>query len=131
MAEQQIRALVEIKTIFETKNVVLLHGVTGSGKTRVYVELIKEIIEKGGQVLYLIPEIALTTQIIMRLEKIFGDQINVYNSRINDNERVEVWKNVKAGVPLVLGRRSEGPCSDRPDYQDSSTQPNLLPKTEK
>ncbi len=106
LAEQQVRALAEIKTIFKDKNVALLHGVTGSGKTRVYVELIKEVIEKGGQVLYLIPEIALTTQIIMRLEKIFGDQINVYNSRINDNQRVEVWKNVKAGVPLVLGARS-------------------------
>lgn len=106
LSEQQIRALAEIKTVFEKKNVVLLHGVTGSGKTRVYVELIKEVIDKGGQVLYLIPEIALTTQIIMRLEKIFGDQINVYNSRINDNQRVEVWKNVKAGVPLVLGARS-------------------------
>ncbi|MEM6321023.1 MAG: primosomal protein N', partial [Bacteroidota bacterium] len=106
LSDQQVRAIEEIRTAFVDKNVVLLHGVTGSGKTRVYVELIKEVIEKGGQVLYLIPEIALTTQIIMRLEKIFGDQINVYNSRINDSQRVEVWKSVKAGVPLVLGARS-------------------------
>ena len=106
LSEQQVRAIKEIKSIFREKNVALLHGVTGSGKTRVYVELIKEVIDRGGQVLYLIPEIALTTQIIMRLERIFGDQINVFNSRINDNQRVEVWKSVKAGIPLVLGARS-------------------------
>lgn len=106
LAAQQVRALTEIKTAFKDKQVALLHGVTGSGKTRVYVELIKEVIANGGQVLYLIPEIALTTQIIMRLEKIFGDQINVYNSRINDNKRVEVWQNVKEGTPLILGARS-------------------------
>ena len=106
LSEQQQRAIEEIKTAFLEKPVALLHGVTGSGKTRVYVELIKEVIEKGGQVLYLIPEIALTTQIIMRLQKIFGDQIGVYNSRVNDNERVELWRSVKAGKPLILGARS-------------------------
>jgi primosomal protein N' (replication factor Y) len=106
LSDQQSNAIAAIKEQFKEKRVLLLHGVTGSGKTRVYVEMIKEVIEKGGQVLYLIPEIALTTQIIMRLEKIFGDQINVYNSRINDNKRVEVWKNVRNGTPLILGARS-------------------------
>ncbi len=106
LSEQQERAIKEIKAALRIKQVTLLHGVTGSGKTRVYIELIKEVIEKGGQVLYLIPEIALTAQIIMRLQKIFGDQIGVYNSRINDNERVELWQSEKADKSLILGARS-------------------------
>ncbi|MEL7020591.1 MAG: DEAD/DEAH box helicase family protein, partial [Bacteroidota bacterium] len=74
LSEQQHRALTELRTIFETKSVALLHGVTGSGKTRVYIELIQEVIERGGQVLYLLPEIALTAQIVSRLQRIFGDK---------------------------------------------------------
>ena len=106
LSEQQVRTLAEIKTAFEEKDTVLLHGVTGSGKTRVYIELINEVLANGGQVLYLVPEIALTAQIISRLEKLYGDEIVVYNSRINDNERVEVWKSVFQNKSLVLGARS-------------------------
>ena len=80
MSDQQTKAIYEIKQCFETKNVALLHGVTGSGKTRVYTELIEASILRGEQVLYLIPEIALTTQIIFRLQKIFGEKIAVYHS---------------------------------------------------
>lgn len=87
-------------------NVALLYGVTGSGKTRVYVELMREVIKKGGQVLYLLPEIALTTQIISRLQKVFGDEIAVYHSKINTQERVEVWKSAVAGKPIILAARS-------------------------
>ncbi|MES2286655.1 MAG: primosomal protein N' [Bacteroidota bacterium] len=81
------------------KDVVLLHGVTSSGKTEIYVKLIEQAIAKGEQVLYLLPEIALTTQIINRLRKYFGDAVGVYHSKFNGNERVEVWNNVlKSGL---------------------------------
>ncbi len=106
LAPQQEAAIAQLRAHFETKNVALLHGVTGSGKTRVYVELMQEAIERGEQVLYLLPEIALTTQIISRLQKIFGDKIAVYHSRQSNNERVELWKQVLAGKPIVLGARS-------------------------
>ena len=106
LSQQQITALEEIATQFEKKNTILLHGVTGSGKTRVYVELIKQQIEQGKQALYLLPEIALTTQIVNRLQKIFGDGILVYHSRLNNNERVEVWEKALNGQPVILGARS-------------------------
>ncbi len=106
LSEQQQQAIGEIKAHFKTKNVVLLHGVTGSGKTRVYIELIQETIRRGGQVLYLLPEIALTTQAISRLERVFGAQIAVYHSRLSNNERVEMWTSVLNGKPVVLGARS-------------------------
>ncbi|NCP46643.1 MAG: DEAD/DEAH box helicase family protein, partial [Flavobacteriales bacterium] len=92
--EHQQQAFTAIKQKFETKDVVLLHGVTGSGKTEIYIKLIKEALEKGEQVLYLLPEIALTTQLIVRLQKVFGDTIGVYHSKFNENERVEVWNEV-------------------------------------
>ncbi len=85
---------------------VLLHGITGSGKTRIYIELIKEAIEAGQQVLYLLPEIALTTQIVQRLQKVFGKQVLVYHSRLNNNQRVELWQAVYEGRGIVLGARS-------------------------
>ncbi len=106
LAEQQVSALRQIKEQLESKNVVLLHGVTGSGKTRVYIELIQEALRREEQVLYLLPEIALTTQIIDRLQKVFGDDIAVYHSRLNNNERVELWNSVLDGKPIVLGARS-------------------------
>ena len=98
----------EVKKHFVDKDVVLLHGVTSSGKTEVYIKLIKEAIEKGEQVLYLLPEIALTTQLIVRLQKRFGDKVGVYHSRFNQNERVEVWKNVidREKYQIVIGARS-------------------------
>jgi len=107
LSDQQIRALKEIDELFKEKQTVLLHGVTGSGKTRVYIELIQAAIERGEQVLYLLPEIALTTQLIVRLGLIFGDQIAVYHSRMNNHERVEVWQKVAKGQKkIVMGARS-------------------------
>lgn len=92
---------------FEDHNAVLLHGITGSGKTEIFIELIKEQIDSGKQVLYLLPEIALTTQIIARLHKIFGDSFGVYHSRYSDNERVEVWQKVlNKEYQFVIGVRS-------------------------
>ncbi|MCH2021556.1 MAG: primosomal protein N' [Saprospiraceae bacterium] len=102
----QQKALFEIKENFEDKNVVLLHGVTGSGKTEIYIKLIEEFISKGQQVLYLLPEIALTAQIVFRLRKHFGDKIIVTHSKFNNNERVEIWDSVLKGIPIVLGARS-------------------------
>lgn len=102
----QVEAVEDIKKQFETKNVVLLQGVTGSGKTRVYVELIQEEIKRGGRVLYLLPEIALTSQIIQRLSTVFGNDIAVYHSRVNGQERVELWQQVGAGRSIILGARS-------------------------
>ena len=106
LSDQQKRAVTEIDSIFENQSVVLLHGVTGSGKTRIYIEAIQKVIASGGQVLYLIPEIALTVQIVSRLQKIFGDLIGVFHSRLNNNERVEMWHLVKKGKPIVMGVRS-------------------------
>ena len=106
LSEQQTRALTELSARFRESDVVLLHGVTGSGKTRVFVELIQAAIARGEQVLYLLPEIALTTQIVGRLRKLFGDKIAVYHSKLNNNERVEVYRAAAEGTPVVLGARS-------------------------
>lgn len=106
LTSQQTRVLDELHQIFESKNVALLYGVTGSGKTRVYVERIREVMRQGGQVLYLLPEIALTTQIIQRLQKVFGNDIAVYHSKINTQERVEVWRAAAAGKSVILAARS-------------------------
>ncbi len=107
----QQQALKEIKENFENKNVVLLQGVTSSGKTEIYIRLINETIKAGRQVLYLLPEIALTTQIINRLKNIFGNKIGVYHSKFNDSERVEIWNNVlnknsENKYDIILGVRS-------------------------
>lgn len=92
---------------FEEKSVCLLHGVTGSGKTQVYVKLIEKYFAQDRQVLYLLPEIALTAQIIRRLQKHFGGNIVIYHSKFNNNERVELWNKVRTGeVKIVLGARS-------------------------
>jgi len=96
---------------FRMKDVVLLHGITSSGKTEIYIHLIEEQLKSGKQVLYLLPEIALTTQIIHRLQKHFGQMTGVYHSRFNDQERAEIWKKVAVNDPLkgyrlILGVRS-------------------------
>src|SRR6185312_12789842 len=105
--EQQAEVLNQIKAEFTQKDVTLLHGVTSSGKTQIYIRLIEEMIASGKQVLYLLPEIALTTHIIERLRQYFGANIGVYHSRFNDNERVEVWQKVLNGeYKVVLGARS-------------------------
>jgi primosomal protein N' (replication factor Y) len=106
LAEQQIRAIAEIKENFKEKNTVLLHGVTGAGKTRVYIELIQEAINRKEQVLYLLPEISLTAQLTNRLQRIFGNDISVYHSKLSDAERVEMWHETLNGKPVVLGARS-------------------------
>lgn len=107
LSEQQTGALAQIKKQFDEKDVVLLHGVTASGKTQLYIRLIEEMMSKGRQVLYLLPEIALTTHIIERLRVYFGANIGIYHSRFNDNERVEVWRKVLTNeYKVVLGARS-------------------------
>lgn len=110
LSDQQNRAFKEIKSQFEEKAVVLLHGVTGSGKTEIYVKLIEEVLERGQQVLFLLPEIALTTQLIQRLRKFFGDLVGVYHSKFNQNERVEIWNKVLhddlKDYRIILGARS-------------------------
>ena len=104
----QQRALEEIKESFTQKNVTLLHGVTSAGKTEVYMHLITEALEQGRQVLYLLPEIALTKQIIERLRRVFGNRIGLYHSKFSDAERVEIWKKQLSDTPydIILGVRS-------------------------
>lgn len=109
LSQAQNKALEEIKQSFETKNTTLLFGVTSSGKTEVYIELIKEYLQKGRQVLYLLPEIALTTQLVSRLRKHFGNEVAVYHSKYNQNERIEVWNQVlnqSEKAKVVIGARS-------------------------
>jgi primosomal protein N' (replication factor Y) len=112
----QLTAFEQIHEGFSAKDVVLLHGVTSSGKTELYIKLIQEVIDQGKQVLYMLPEIALTTQIISRLRKYFGDRVGVYHSRFNEQERVEVWNSIlssntadggiQRGHDIILGARS-------------------------
>ncbi len=105
--ENQQKALEQIQNAFEKNKPVLLHGVTSSGKTEIYINLIQQALEKGQQSLYLLPEIALTTQIISRLSQHFGDQIGVYHSKYNDNEKVEIWNHIASGkYKVILGTRS-------------------------
>lgn len=107
--EAQEKALSEIKECFTQQDVTLLHGVTSSGKTEIYVELISDMLKLGKQVLYMLPEIALTTQLISRLQEYFGESISVYHSKYTLNERVEVWHNVLRNKPkaqIIIGARS-------------------------
>lgn len=107
LSEKQQEALDGIQQQFEEKDVTLLHGVTSSGKTQIYIRLIEAMVASGRQVLYLLPEIALTTHIIERLRQYFGGSIGVYHSKFNDNERVEVWQKVlRNEYKVVLGARS-------------------------
>jgi primosomal protein N' (replication factor Y) len=111
LSPAQLKAFDSIKIQAAEKDIILLHGVTSSGKTEIYIHLIEEQLKQGKQVLYMLPEIALTTQIIHRLEKHFGGLTGVYHSRFNDNERVEIWKKVAEedpgkGYRLILGVRS-------------------------
>lgn len=106
--EHQQRAYDEITERFRDKNVCLLHGVTSSGKTEVYIHLINEMIRQGKQVLYLLPEIALTTQITERLKRVFGARLGIYHSKFPDAERVEIWQKQLGteGYDIILGVRS-------------------------
>ena len=103
----QQKALQQVKEQLLAKPVCLLHGVTSSGKTNIYIKLIEEYIKQGKQVLYMLPEIALTSQIIRRLQKHFGGYIGIYHSKFSQNERVEIWNKVKNGeLRVILGARS-------------------------
>lgn len=105
--EAQELAFNQIKQAWETKDIVLLQGITGSGKTHIYVRLIQEQLALGKQVLFLLPEIALTSQIIKRIRKFFGEACISYHSKYNDQERVEIWQGVKEGkYQVVIGARS-------------------------
>lgn len=107
LSDLQSKTLGEIKSQFEEKNTVLFHGITGSGKTEIYITLIKEVLAGGSQVLLLLPEIALTTHMVGRLRKVFGSSMGVYHSKYSDNERVEVWNGVLSGkISFVIGARS-------------------------
>ncbi|MCA0131927.1 replication restart helicase PriA [Winogradskyella alexanderae] len=109
LSVEQNDALNAIENHFEEKSVTLLHGVTSSGKTEIYVNLIQKQLEQGKQVLYLLPEIALTTQLVERLQYYFGEKIAVFHSRYSSNERVEVWNNLlsqKTKAQIVVGARS-------------------------
>jgi primosomal protein N' (replication factor Y) len=103
----QQKAFEDLKESFTDKGVCLLHGVTSSGKTQIYIKLIEEYYKQGKQVLYLLPEIALTAQMIRRLQMHFGGNIAIYHSKFNNNERVELWNKIKTGeTRIVLGARS-------------------------
>ncbi|MBR4643538.1 MAG: primosomal protein N' [Bacteroidaceae bacterium] len=108
LSEDQLRAKEEIKEVWEKHDVCLLHGVTSSGKTEVYIHLIKEVIEKGKQVLFMLPEIVLTAQLTDRLKRVFGDRLGVYHSRYPDAERVEVYQKMLSDAPydIIVGVRS-------------------------
>ena len=118
LSPAQSKALQQIEESFKTHQTCLLHGITGSGKTEIYCALIEKVLAEGKQVLYLLPEIALTTQLVSRIKKYFGDKAGVYHSRFSENERVEVWNAVlqteqatgtsfnKQNHTLILGARS-------------------------
>lgn len=110
LSDDQESALTEIRDVFTHQDVCLLNGVTSSGKTELYIHLIQETIEHGKQVLYILPEIALTSQIINRLRNVFGNKVGIYHSKFSDNERVEVWNTVLNGgenaYSIILGVRS-------------------------
>ena len=109
LSAEQKKALVAIKNVFSQKEVCLLHGVTSSGKTEIYIKLIEEYLENGKQILYLLPEIALTTQLVGRLRNYFGNKVAVFHSKYNNNERIEVWNQVlqkSEKAQIVIGARS-------------------------
>ena len=119
LTEKQQAAFDDIHKGFEEEKPVLLHGVTASGKTEIYIKLIQEAIDEGKQVLYLLPEIALTEQIINRLKKYFGDKVGVYHSRYDNNERVEIWQQ-------VMNFRSQQTTDNGQQLMDSEAQSSRL-----
>ena len=108
LSEAQEVAYRRVLTVFHTKNVCLLHGVTASGKTEIYIHLIEQVLKVGKQVLYLLPEIALTTQITDRLKRVFGNRLGIYHSKFPDAERVEIWRKQLSenDYDVILGVRS-------------------------
>ncbi len=108
LSEPQQKAFDEIQSQFENKRVVLLHGVTSSGKTEIYIHLIQKALDESRQVLYLLPEIALTVQMMERLRRVFGNRLGIYHSKYSDAERVEIWQKQLSDEPydVILGARS-------------------------
>ncbi len=108
LSEPQQAAYIELHNQLRALDIALLHGVTGSGKTTVYMRMIADVLAAGNQVLYLVPEIALTTQLTQRLRRVFGDRLLVYHSRFSDNERVDIWRRLlhSAEPMVVIGVRS-------------------------
>ena len=107
LSDDQKEAYDAVQNEFKSKSTVLLHGITGSGKTEIYIKLIMEVLESGSQVLLLLPEIALTTHLVSRLQKVFGDKMGIFHSKYSDNERVEVWQGVISGkYNFIIGVRS-------------------------
>lgn len=108
LSEAQQTAFEQIQKQFESKRVVLLHGVTSSGKTEIYIHLIQKALDEGRQVLYLLPEIALTVQMMERLRRVFGNRLGIYHSKYSDAERVEIWQKQLSEQPydVILGARS-------------------------
>ncbi len=109
LSPAQNKAFREIDSAFRSNATVLLHGITGSGKTEIYTHLIDRVLADGNQVLYLVPEISLTTQLTDRLRRVFGDRLLVYHSKFSDNERVDVWKRLldsRQPLDCALGVRS-------------------------
>ena len=108
LADFQQETYSQILSQFSEKQVVLLHGITSSGKTEIYVHLMKKMLAENKQVLYLVPEIALTTQLTSRLKRIFGNKIGIYHSKFSDAERVEIWENLlnNKGYEIIIGVRS-------------------------
>lgn len=102
LTDEQLEVYQDINTWFKEKEVVLLHGVTSSGKTHVYIQLIEDCLNRGEQVLYLLPEISLTTQLIKRIQTYFGDKVLVNHSKFNNNERLEIWQKIKDNEAQVL-----------------------------
>ena len=123
---QQTRAVEAIQAAWQQKNVTLLHGVTSSGKTEVYIHLIEETIKQGKQVLYLVPEIALTTQLTERLQAVFGKALVVYHSRFSNAERVEIYREVRGEELEVRGERLEVRGEEHPKMQAFSGTPLRL-----
>ena len=123
---QQTRAVEAIQAAWKEKNVTLLHGVTSSGKTEVYIHLIEEAIRQGKQVLYLVPEIALTTQLTERLQAVFGKALVVYHSRFSNAERVEIYREVRGEELEVRGERLEVRGEEHPKMQAFSGTPLRL-----
>ena len=107
LSEQQQEIYTQIIDGFTEKNVYLLHGITGSGKTEIYIKLIEHYLAQAGQILLILPEIAITTQIANRLKKYFSEYIAIYHSKISSNERTEIWEKVlNDKVKIILGARS-------------------------
>jgi primosomal protein N' (replication factor Y) len=106
LSDIQQETVQKIQEGFLDSHHALLHGVTGSGKTRIYQEFIRETFEAGGQVLYLLPEIGLTSQIVHRMSRVFGDRVIVFHSKLGVHERVEIWNAVRQGKSIVIGARS-------------------------